>query len=241
MTTAVKRFVSLSACRRQQGAVLLILLTMMVLASSYMLLGKLNSSAVSTRQTSQTVKILADAKEALQGFAAVNNRLPCPATPASAGIEDPPATGICTEDHGFVPAVTLGLAGAVNQDSLLLDAWGNPVRYSVTGSNSRAYTVGPIVPGLNPDLSVCADTGCSMTLIVDAVVVLYSTGKDGASRPVSTDQRENGETRLSAGVTGPSGIRYWVSNDPLFVSREVSLVSGNEFDDLLKWISPGML
>lgn len=237
----MKRFVSLSACRRQQGAVLLILLTMMVLASSYILLAELNSSALSTRQTNQTVKILADAKEALQGFAAVNNRLPCPATPASAGIEDPPVTGQCTQDHGFVPVVTLGLASAVNQDSLLLDAWGNPVRYSVSNSNGRIFTVGPIVPGLNADLSVCGDAGCSTSLVTDAVAVLYSMGKDGALQPVSTDQRENGETRLPAGVTGPSGIRYRVSNDRRFVSREVNLVSGNEFDDLLQWISPGML
>lgn len=228
-------------CRRQQGAVLLILLTMMVLASSYLLLRKLNGGTQSMAQTSHTVKILSAVQEALLGFAAVNNRLPCPATPSSAGREDPPATGVCREDHGFVPAVTLGLAGDMNQDSLLLDAWGNPVRYSVSDSNSRAFTVGPIVPGLSPDLTVCGEAGCSTILIPDAVAVLYSTGKDGALRPAGTDQRENGETRMSTGVSGPSGIRYWVSNDRLFVSREQSQVPGNEFDDLVRWISPGML
>lgn len=241
--TGVKGHIHISGRKGQQGAVLLILLTMMVLASSYMMLRKLNSSSLSIQQSTRTVKILGEVRAALLGFAAVNNRLPCPSIPSSAGMESPPLTGIgvCTEPHGFVPVVTLGLAGEVNQDSLLLDAWGNPVRYSVTASNSRAYTVGPINPGLTPDLAVCADAGCSTTLVSDAVVVLYSMGRDGALQPVSPDQAENGETRLPAGVSGPSGIRYWVSSDLRFVSHESSQVSGSEFDDLVKWISPGML
>lgn len=227
--------------RRQQGAALLILLIIMVTASSYVLLRKLNSHTGSQQQVHQTMNTLENVKEALLGFAAANSRLPCPATPDSVGVESPPATGMCTAEHGFVPAVTLGLAGAVNQDSLLLDAWGNPVRYSVTGSNSRAYTVGPITPGLTPDLSVCNDAACSLSLINNAVVVIYSTGQDGALQPVSADQRENGETRLPASVNGPTGIRYWVSNDRRFVSHEFRQTPGDEFNDLVKWISPAAL
>jgi type II secretory pathway pseudopilin PulG len=241
VATGVKQVKSIYGCQRQQGAVLLLLLTVMVVASSYLLLRKLNSRTAAIEQISQTVRTLEDAKEALQGFATANSRLPCPATPASAGVEKPSATGICTVTHGFIPAVTLGIAGAVNRDSLLLDAWGNPVRYSVTGSNSKAFTMGPIVPGLTPDLSVCKDAGCGTTLITNAVVVVYSMGKDGALQPVSTDQRENGETRLPAGETGPSGVRYWVSNDRQFVSHESNPVPGSEFDDLVKWISVGSL
>ena len=37
--------------------------------------------------------------------------------------------------HGFVPATTLGIAGPRNDDNLLLDAWSNPLRYSVTASD----------------------------------------------------------------------------------------------------------
>lgn len=241
MTSVVQKKLSIPAHRRQQGAALLVLLIVMVTAASYVLLRKLNSHTGSVEQIHQTMKTLENAREALLGFAAVNNRLPCPATPVSVGVEDPPVTGMCTTDHGFVPAVSLGLAGAVNQDGLLLDDWGNPVRYSVTSSNSRTYTVGPITPGLNPDLSVCGDAGCSLNLINDAVAVLYSVGQDGALQPVSVDQRENGETRLPGSVTGPTGIRYWVSNDRRFVSHESRQVPGNEFNDLVKWISPAVL
>jgi len=38
----------------------------------------------------------------------------------------------CFHYGGFVPANTLGLDGRLNEDSLLLDPWGNPYRYYVT-------------------------------------------------------------------------------------------------------------
>lgn len=69
--------------------------------------------------------------EAIVGFAQVNGRLPCPSLPASVGIEANSANG-CIFYGGFVPVNTLGLDGRFNEDSLLLDPWGNPYRYYVT-------------------------------------------------------------------------------------------------------------
>jgi prepilin-type N-terminal cleavage/methylation domain-containing protein len=69
--------------------------------------------------------------EAIIGFAQVNGRLPCPAIPNSTGKEDIFAGG-CNNYAGFVPINTLGLNGRLNEDSLLLDPWGNPYRYYVT-------------------------------------------------------------------------------------------------------------
>ena len=74
-------------------------------------------------------------REALTGYALANDALPCPATPASSGQASATATG-CTRQHGFVPAATLGLPGSRNEDQLLLDAWGNPLRYSVSNSDA---------------------------------------------------------------------------------------------------------
>jgi prepilin-type N-terminal cleavage/methylation domain-containing protein len=74
--------------------------------------------------------------EAVIGFAQVNGRLPCPAIPNSAGIEDFDNDGGlpdgCYNNGGFVPVNTLGLSGRLNADSLLQDPWGNPYRYYVT-------------------------------------------------------------------------------------------------------------
>ncbi len=70
--------------------------------------------------------------EAIVGFAQVNGRLPCPAIPDSGGREDDGGGADCGDYGGFVPANTLGLAGKLNSDMLLLDPWGNPYRYYVT-------------------------------------------------------------------------------------------------------------
>ena len=72
--------------------------------------------------------------EAVIGFAQVNGRLPCPALPNSVGLEDYDTAGDtgCNNYGGFVAANTLGLNGRLNEDSLLLDPWGNPYRYYVT-------------------------------------------------------------------------------------------------------------
>ena len=72
--------------------------------------------------------------EAIVGFAQVNGRLPCPSLPNSDGDEDSSGSG-CNEYGGFVPVNTLGLDGRRNEDSLLLDPFGNPYRYYVTDVN----------------------------------------------------------------------------------------------------------
>ena len=75
--------------------------------------------------------------EAIIGYAQVNGRLPCPAQPDDAGLEDilkdlADVVIGCTTYAGFVPVNTLGLNGRINVDSLLGDPWGNPYRYYVT-------------------------------------------------------------------------------------------------------------
>ena len=76
--------------------------------------------------------------ETIIGFAQVNGRLPCPAIPNSAGVEDGGGGGPCNNYGGFVPVNTLGISGRLNADSLLLDPWGNPYRYYVSSSDHPA-------------------------------------------------------------------------------------------------------
>jgi prepilin-type N-terminal cleavage/methylation domain-containing protein len=73
---------------------------------------------------------------AIIGFAQVNGRLPCPATPASGGMESGGGGADCNFYGGFVPINTLGLSGGLNADFLLLDPWGNPYRYYVTNNDA---------------------------------------------------------------------------------------------------------
>ncbi len=77
-------------------------------------------------------RVMDEVVEAIIGFAQVNGRLPCPAQPNDAGLEDINGVVGCNTYAGFVPVNTLGLDGRFNADSLLLDPWGNPYRYYVT-------------------------------------------------------------------------------------------------------------
>ena len=73
---------------------------------------------------------------AIVGFAQVNGRLPCPAIPTSLGNEDGGGVIECNNFGGFVPVNTLGFQGRLNDDSLLMDPWGNPYRYYVSSTDN---------------------------------------------------------------------------------------------------------
>ena len=80
--------------------------------------------------------------EAIIAFAQVNGRLPCPAIPSSVGAEAGGGGAECTNFGGFVPVNTLGLAGRLNGDSLMLDPWSAPYRYYVTGRTGTFTAAG---------------------------------------------------------------------------------------------------
>jgi prepilin-type N-terminal cleavage/methylation domain-containing protein len=198
---------------------------------------------------------LVEIEESIQGFALANGFIPCPATPSSGGLAAS-AGGGCAVQHGFVPATTLGLSGARNNDNLLLDPWASPLRYSVSASDSDGdgnwdfTNVGEMqdvtMPLLVPDLVVCSATtgstptacaNANLTLSNQAPLVLYSLGKDWASFS-SPDQIENVGANLGG---GPSGVAYQVADDLVFVSRQASEQAGAEYDDLLMWTAPATL
>ena len=187
----------------------------------------------------QTENQLAIAQKALIGFAQVNGRLPCPATPNSQGMEfiQVPAInggGQCDPSAQLLPAATLGIK-PINNQGQAVDGWGNPIHYQVaqssqggnalpdfTTTNDMA-TVG--ITLLKPELRVCAtgsSVDCSDTkyLINNAVAVIYSTGAVGAQGPRSSDETIN------------------LDQSNVFISRDINTM---DFDDLVTWISPYVL
>jgi type II secretory pathway pseudopilin PulG len=104
---------------------------------------------IEQRNVLTTETTIADLKEALLGFAAINGRLPCPATAgAGSGVEvfaasNSAATGECAAFWGFVPGQTLGIT-PVDRNGYVLDAWNNRIRYAVLsqplGATTRPYT-----------------------------------------------------------------------------------------------------
>lgn len=119
------------------------------------------SSQLQQARTTETKRMMEEAKEALIGFAIANGRFPCPAIEGAAGTPDNPpnsaglesfcvaAAGSCPgaetttpQPHGncsnfyggFLPAASLGLAG-IDDKGFLRDAWverANRIRYAVS-------------------------------------------------------------------------------------------------------------
>ena len=183
------------------------------------------SSMIERNKIEETDALLNDVMEALYGFAIANGRLPCPATAQSGGAEA--AAALCTAAaiptgaHGFVPGRTLGISGSYNDDELLLDAWNNPIRYSITQTDNANNVPLPVVPadgladfttagnmrtvGINeliPNLIICSRfsapaNDCAPAppvnniLANNAVAVILSLGEDGARPVAGNDQLEN--------------------------------------------------
>ena len=146
--------------------------------------------------------------------------------------------------NGMIPGTDLGIS-PTDSRGYVLDGWGQRIRYSITNANSANFTFAtsgqirqainssgnPNFDNLHPNLIVCSQlsgTNCASnsTLVTNAVVVIYSFGKNGCigcGGGISTDESANA-TRTS--------------NTP-FVSHAPTDPNGsNAFDDIVTWISP---
>lgn len=222
---------------------------------------------VETRKYDETQRILDQAREALLGYAAAYGYFPCPADYAggsggaeATGSTHTSGTGTCPASVtaggatgvyiGYLPAVTLGFSPA-DASGYAVDAWGltqNRIRYAVSSStvasvNRPFTTVNGMrnagmsnIMGSATLLNVCRTaTGSTATscaagaaLVPNAIAVIWSLGPNAATTGGgSTDEAKNVQTLASA--------------DRVFVKRDLSKVTGAEFDDAVTWISPPML
>ena len=185
-------------------AIVLVIIALAIVASVAPLATQIERSRIAETKTT-----ISDVIEALYGHAAAFGRLPCPAMPATApadyGVERPIGGGQCTRYSGFVPGRTLGIQGAYNDDGLLLDAWGNPIRYTVSQTDSGGDVNTPDVTSIagtgqneirnttmatvaaNDHLFICDgasgnnnDCDTANPIAQNAVAVVLSLGKDGA-------------------------------------------------------------
>lgn len=208
------------------------------------------SSQIEQKRTTETIKQLDEIQQALLGYTIINGRLPCPASDTSNGIESfdtgaggNASNGSCSNFYnGFVPASTLGFTTGVDSQGrkgFAVDSWGNRVRYAVTQSNSKAFTttngMSVSFSTLAPNLLVCSsatgvtDTSCTVTSNAltsspGVPVVLFSTGKNGATGSGGADETAN----IDGGIS-----QTFVSHTPT--------PAPNEFDDIVTWISPNIL
>jgi len=189
------------------------------------------TSQVEQRKVLETQKTLDEIKEALIGFAMINGRLPRPATSSSDGTE----RGNCTtelECTGFIPWTALGVSK--------VDSYGKIIRYSVT----PAFANGPFTLATVATKTVKTRAASSVLTLASAVpAVIFSQGAnnwgtsddgstmiDGSATNVDEDDNNNND--------GTSAVGHWFWSRP---SVSNASASGGEFDDIVVWISPGVL
>lgn len=173
---------------KQQGAALLTLLLIAVVAAAAVLLSAFSSSGVVRAREQRTYALLAQASEALVGYAATHGRLPRPSS-AGEGRERAAPCATDADCTGTLPWQDLGLPSD--------DSWGHSLHYSVT----PAYTTAPLARTsaiatkrvLSRDANgtlffVVGQQACSLAAQC-APAVVYSRG--GSDTPGSQDEAGN--------------------------------------------------
>lgn len=234
-----------------------------------LLLGSLTLSLSALRDAAkirETQKQLLQIRETLLGFAAANGHLPCPASPESNGLESfcINATGTCggslaapsrRPEHGrcshpftgFLPGATLGhtelddrgyavdsWSGAANRIRYAVaDVTSNDIRHVFTAADGMKAASMAAIANANRLLSVCSsaanssNSSCSPASLLTnvAVAVIFSAGRNAPTGGISADEAEN------------------IDDDAVFVSHSPTSAAstGGEFDDLVTWLSPGLV
>jgi prepilin-type N-terminal cleavage/methylation domain-containing protein len=208
------------------------------------------SMQMEQRNFAETQKRLEYAREELLGFAIANGRLPCPASSTSNGDESPTGGGACTNYYnGYLPAKALGVQN-VDSSGYALDAYNNRIRYVLSQTSaSTACAATPAfssstnlksngVQCLPADLQLCKSSqasgfsGSSCGTANDLVgastllAIVFSQGKNGTT---------GGGANLDE-VANTDGNATFVYHTPTATGA-----SGGEYDDLMVWISAGLL
>ncbi len=120
------------------------------------------------KYTDQQLEII---REALLGYAVINQRLPCPAVDAN-GVALTPGDPDCIKE-GFLPWADLGVGKQ--------DAWDRPFRYRAEDEYVDTMTQFDYVSGLAINAKFKIDHNLTVTTGGDSkvIAVIFSYGKDG--------------------------------------------------------------
>jgi prepilin-type N-terminal cleavage/methylation domain-containing protein len=204
------------------------------------------ATQVEERQVRETERIINEMMEALVGYAISQTtpRLPCPDrtsggdgsanNTANDGIEDYIGGGACQVSDGNVPWVTLGVNST--------DFWGNRYRYLATPAFTTRATPTLSLSSAGT-LKVCAAAPTSSTCggtsyVADNVpAVILSHGRNGFGAMNGSSNTQISTTGASTHEIENAGGTYADS----VVSKTRSDATGQEFDDIVVWLSPNVL
>ena len=243
-------------------AIVLLVVTLMLSSLLYTL-----SAQTEQRNFEDTRRRLEQARELVLAFAIVNGRLPCPATAASAGVEDPVGGGNCTTPNGgWLPARTIGFQ-TTDPNGFAIDAWSNRIRYAVSATvpiNSDAPRIcRPLVnpappPNFLPPIAPHFTDRNNMKLQgidcqpSDLLICKSATGITGTTCGGTANQIMTQNLVVAIifstgknGATGGTGLDEAanLNGDQVFVFHvpAPSGAANGEFDDQFTWITVGEL
>jgi prepilin-type N-terminal cleavage/methylation domain-containing protein len=251
----------------QSGGFTLVELTIVLVIIALLTSGMVISFSTQKDITdsSETLRQLNTINDALLGYAATFQRLPCPASTTSAGqaaycanasgacgaeMTTPiPDHGRCAVPHaGFLPAATLGIS-PTDAQGFAVDRWNNRIRYAVSHGDSTTppyqFTAASMLTSglkmawagntLSPDLRVCR-TATGITGIAPNTSCAAGASLTDTAVAVVLSGGKNGGTAPPA--ANLDELANWTSsNDRTFVSRTPS----QNFDDIVVWLSPNLL
>ncbi|MRX10995.1 hypothetical protein GJ697_24535 [Pseudoduganella sp. FT25W] len=207
--------------RRQRGAAALILLLVLILGAAAGMMSAYGGSGKAERER-QAEQTLAQAQQALLGFAILHGRLPRPALSATDGRERATACDSEQACTGYLPWATLSLAPTT--------ARGLPLRYSVTPAFAAPQTL--------PSAAVATKTISRR----DAARLVYRYG-DSQCGPTTQCLPAvliaPGKAMAAAGseagdqAANARGSVHFIQR-PL---TEDERIAGGAFDDILAWVS----
>lgn len=225
------------AAKREQGQVLLLLVTVLGLGAASLFLASFGNPRLEGIREQRTLQAMRDAREALVGFATTHGRLPRPATSVTNGFE---RTTPCTSEAactGFLPWATLGVGRS--------DAWGKLIRYTVTPVFTEAPLQRTSAFGTKTVLTreggggityIAGNPDCSLGSPCMAVV-LHSAGRNNFGVGETGALLANGATGNVDEAANMAAIQHFMKR----AANEDPSVPGGVFDDLVDYIDPQVL
>lgn len=219
--------------RSQHGAALLLLLLMLSMGAATLLINGFGEST-DARRRRETLAALAQAREALMGYALVHGRLPRPAQSAVNGTESAQSCASATDCTGFIPWVTLNISG--------LDSWARLLRYSVT----PAFTEAPLrqnvavadkrVLGRRPSGATYFLAGQQACEVQRQCVpaVVFSSGRHNPGVSATGLAQVSETTSNIDEIYNDSAVNDFIQRPATPPGAEPA--PGGEFDDLLLWL-----
>jgi hypothetical protein len=211
---------------RQRGVGLLVVMMILGLVGAYFAMQFFAVGNQRAESAITTTTALAQATDALIGFAAsvTPPYLPCPDRTAGAGANDgveDRAGPACVVAEGNLPWLTLGIAGK--------DAWGNRLRYRVTPAFIDQAT-GIALTSVGT-LTVNDGNGNALALAVPVVILSHGQNTWGAT--------SGGGAVIALPPVANVNERENTDGDALFVSapRADQGAAGGEFDDQITWLT----